>query len=267
MTLQTNPLASDGHNARDFELFPEGDGVLRDMRDDDHPTRLACWNASTLDLPENATSFGFVYSGEVILPSASGDLKIGPGSYFSIVGAASIRGSGRGIVVSRYGHRGFFQIGGPIEEVGRLCYIDGCTDSLLLAPILKGDPCLNLLHFPRGIDQTPHTHPSMRVGMIAKGAGVCVTHDRRIPLGPGDLFIIPAETLHSFATETSTMTVIAYHPDSDFGPTHEFHPMINRTMVDGVSASQLDTIRTREADALSSLGQGRLPDPRPANPM
>jgi hypothetical protein len=25
--------------------------------------------------------------------------------------------------------------------------------------------------------------------------------------------------------------VIAYHPDSDFGPTHENHPMVNRTIV------------------------------------
>ena len=41
------------------------------------------------------------------------------------------------------------------------------------------------------------------------------------------------------------MAVIAYHPDSDFGPTHEVHPMINRTIVDGVSARLIEKIRTR----------------------
>jgi hypothetical protein len=41
------------------------------------------------------------------------------------------------------------------------------------------------------------------------------------------------------------MTVIAYHPDSDFGATHEDHPMINRTMVDGISAAKIDEIRTQ----------------------
>ena len=40
--------------------------------------------------------------------------------------------------------------------------------------------------------------------------------------------------------------MIAFHPDSDFGPAPEDHPMINRTMVDGVSASRLDDIRTAD---------------------
>jgi hypothetical protein len=41
------------------------------------------------------------------------------------------------------------------------------------------------------------------------------------------------------------MRVVAYHPDSDFGPQDEDHPMINRTIVDGVSASKIDAIRTK----------------------
>jgi hypothetical protein len=52
---------------------------------------------------------------------------------------------------------GPFQVAGPVEEHGRVRYIDGCTDSLLNAPQLRGEPCLNHLHFPRGIDQTLHT--------------------------------------------------------------------------------------------------------------
>jgi hypothetical protein len=57
--------------------------------------------------------------------------------------------------------------------------------------------------------------------------------------------VIHANGLHSFATKDEPMRVIAYHPDSDFGPTHEDHPMINRTMVDGSPASLLAEIHTR----------------------
>jgi hypothetical protein len=52
-----------------------------------------------------------------------------------------------------------------------------------------------------------------------------------IPLSSGTLFVIGSGTLHSFHTAESPMVVLAYHPDSDFGPTHENHPMINRTII------------------------------------
>ena len=58
------------------------------------------------------------------------------------------------------------------------------------------------------------------------------------------MFRIPFEGNHKFRTFDSEMRVIAYHPDSDFGPQDEDHPMINRTMVDGVSANKIDKIRT-----------------------
>lgn len=108
-----------------------------------------------------------------------------------------------------------------------------------------GDSCLNLLYFPTGINQTLHTHPSMRVGMVIRGKGECITPEGIIDLVPGRVFIIPAEGHHGFRTAESEMSVIAYHPDSDFGPTHEFHPMINRTIVDGVSANAIEAIRTK----------------------
>ena len=50
---------------------------------------------------------------------------------------------------------------------------------------------------------------------------------------------------HSFDTKDKSMDVIAFHPDSDFGATDVVHPMINRTIVDGVSASAIDKIRTK----------------------
>ena len=219
-------------------------GLLEDMTADSFATRLHGFNGETLSLDSDATHFGFVFEGRTTVSADAGEFALPSGMYFSIPGNGKVSG-GRGIVMSRLGYRGFFQLGGPIEETGRLKYIDGCTDSLLVPPVMLGDPCLNLLYFPPGINQTQHTHPSMRVGMVVRGNGVCVTPRETIPLFAGQVFVIPAEGLHSFATKRSAMTVIAYHPDSDYGPTHENHPMINRTIVDGTSASLLAGIQTR----------------------
>ena len=129
--------------------------------------------------------------------------------------------------------RGLFQIGGPVEETGRLRYIDGCSDTLLIAPPMLGDPCLNLLHIPPGTHQTEHTHPSLRVGIVVDGAGVCRTPDGETPLTPGLVFAIRTDGRHSFHTEDTALRIVAWHPDSDFGPTHAQHPMLNRTLVNG----------------------------------
>jgi mannose-6-phosphate isomerase-like protein (cupin superfamily) len=228
-----------------FTSFAPAHGALLDMPDDAFPTRLSGWADGVLELPAGATHFGYVQEGVATVGCAAGRFDLAAGMYFAVPGNGTVSGRGTGIVIARYGYRGFFQLGGPVEETGRLNYIDGCTDSLLIPPILLGDPCLNLLCFPPGIDQTPHTHPSMRVGIVASGRGYCRTADELIPLRPGRIFVIHAQQLHSFATQDSPMRVIAYHPDSDFGATHEDHPMINRTIVNGKSASLLSAIRTR----------------------
>jgi quercetin dioxygenase-like cupin family protein len=147
-------------------------------------------------------------------------------------------------VISREGYKGFFHLGGPIEGKGRLRYIDGCTDSLLIPPVLRGDACFNLLYFPPSIQQTTHTHPSIRAGIVARGRGVCKTPQGDISLVAGMIFLLDPDAPHGFWTEQDSMTVIAYHPDSDFGPQHDDHPMLNRTIVDGTSARYRPDIQT-----------------------
>jgi hypothetical protein len=63
-------------------------------------------------------------------------------------------------------------------------------------------------------------------------------------LGKGEDGNLYPEGTHSFQTFSCHMDVIAFHPDSDFGATDIDHPMINKTFVEGVSASGLDDIRT-----------------------
>lgn len=120
-------------------------------------------------------------------------------------------------------------IGGPIEKKGRLNYINGCSDTLLISPTKLGEPCLNHLHFPKNIAQSMHYHPSFRFGIVASGTGVSVSEQGEIKLSPGDVFFIPENVNHKFNTTSNFLNVIAFHPDSDWGPTDEVHPMKNRT--------------------------------------
>jgi len=228
-----------------FQSFEWSNTTLFSVRDGDYPTDLSAWDDGVI-VPDGAgTHFGYVHSGQIQLNCESGQFGINAGMYFCVPGACQIEGHGsRGIICSRSDYRGFFQIGGPVEHSGRLRYIDGCSDSLLIPPVVCGDPCLNLLHIPPGTAQTQHTHPSLRAGIIASGEGVCRTPGQTFTLSMGTIFVIPAETVHSFHTTESELRVIAWHPDSDTGPSHDDHPMVNRTMVNGISASQIPEIRT-----------------------
>lgn len=124
---------------------------------------------------------------------------------------------------------------GWVESEGRLSYIDGCTDSLLIYPPRQGDPSLNLLHFPPGIEQTRHLHPSIRVGCVIAGEGISDVwaegQVKSVDLKPGALFCLEENEIHRFRTAESSMTVIAWHPDGDWGPTDHNHTMLNRTYI------------------------------------
>lgn len=211
-----------------FTPFKLQHGLLADLRGDQFPTLFSAWVHDALTLRSGGTHFGFVQAGPAELSCGAGTFRIRSGMYFAVPGEMQI-GGGNGVVITRLGHHGFFHLGGPIEDTGRLRYIDGCTDSLLIPPIIKGDPCLNLLDLPPKTRQSAHTHSSLRLGLVIRGRGSCHTAEQRIPLAPGLPFLIRAEGIHCFHTEDEPLLVLAYHPDSDFGPTHEDHPMINRT--------------------------------------
>jgi quercetin dioxygenase-like cupin family protein len=206
-------------------------------------------NGSPIELTMAGTLFGFVWEGALKIQAEDAEHEISQLRYFSIPyrTRAVLRGNARGFAVLRLGYFGLTAVGGPVEDKGRLKYIDGCSDTLLISPTLKGDPCFNLLHFPAGINQTKHTHPTIRAGLIHTGRGVCLTEIGAEELKPGKMFILYPEAIHAFSTEGSKgMNLTVFHPDSDFGPTHEEHPMLNRTIVDGVSARHLAEIRTQD---------------------
>ncbi|MDQ2686978.1 MAG: cupin domain-containing protein [Armatimonadota bacterium] len=218
-----------------------------DLSGDAFPSQIQGWNDGPINLLDGATHYGIVTHGEGLLTDAESQYPLRAGMFFVLPGAGRIGGRGSaGLVISRHDYAGLWQIGGPPEARGRLRYIDGCSDTLLVCPPLVGEPCLNFLHIPPGTHQTAHTHPSFRAGVILRGRGECRTPDGTFALAPGLGWFIPAAAPHSFHTEGDFLDVIAFHPDSDFGPSHDDHPMTNKTIVNGVPASQIAAIRTTQ---------------------
>jgi mannose-6-phosphate isomerase-like protein (cupin superfamily) len=183
-----------------------------------------------LELDPGQTHFGVIASGNARIVDKYGELELSEGMYFC-VNDGEIHGTSiaAAILVISVHTTGLRQFGGPVEETGRLKYVSGCSDTLLLSPPRRGDPCLNHLHIPAKIIQTTHYHPSDRVGIILRGGGVCRADGRAYELRPGLAWHIPAELDHNFESDANGLDVITWHPDSDFGPTDEDHPMINRT--------------------------------------
>ena len=192
---------------------------------------------------QNTTCYGITTVSGCIV-TRFGEFKLLPGMYFSVAGPCVFT-SAAGVMIERRGYLGLNTIGGPVENKGRLAYIDGCTDTLLIGPPVKGDPCFNLLHFPANTNQTMHTHPSLRCGITLAGRGVARFPDGEVALLPGDCWFLETGGQHAFYTTDSELLVSAWHPDTDTGPHRDDHPMLNKTMVDGVSAKDLPAIRTR----------------------
>lgn len=182
--------------------------------------------------------FGFSY-GHGSITTRRGTVDLSPGQYFSIFVDDSCQpkfhSDDKLLLVCCLGFKCQDSFGW-IEKQGRLSYIDGCTDSLLIYPPRLGDPSMNLLHFPPGIDQTRHLHPSIRIGCVVSGEGYSdVWEDGKVQtnrLRTGDHFCLNENELHRFRTDVDhSMTVIAWHPDGDWGPTDQNHAMLNRTYI------------------------------------
>ena len=207
------------------------------------PSIVRLWGSQPMAVAGPGTHIGFVTQGPTELSCVAGRFTLQAGMYFRVPGEFHLRG-GTGILSTRSDDSGLFCLGGPIEHTGRLRYIDGCSDTLLISPVVCGDPCLNLLHIPPHTRQTAHIHPTLRAGVIVTGTGQCRTPLGSTDLHPGLAFVIPPDCEPSFHTSDDSLLVVAWHPDSDTGPTHDDHPMVNRTIVDGVPASQISEIRT-----------------------
>ena len=218
-----------------MHIIENGQGGVVGREDSMYPSRLTVLESQGADF-SGETVYGYVVSG--ILKCGNDDIKAGrffslPVKYSETLHLFAI---GRTVLFSRKGFLGQ-EVVGMVEKEGRVSYIDGCTDSVLVLPPRLGDACLNSLHFPKGILQTFHTHPSIRLGVVAAGSGKAWVKKHAnaepevLPLKQGDAFCLDTNRIHRFSTDDKEMVIVAYHPDSDWGPTDTVHPMINRTYI------------------------------------
>jgi mannose-6-phosphate isomerase-like protein (cupin superfamily) len=212
--------------------------------DTTHAIRATLTIGEPTILDAEASHYIVVCDGEFQVSQSNCVYRLHAGFFGSFPGFASIEGSGRALILSNIGYRSPTLAGGPIEDHGRLRYVDGCTASLLLPPPVRGEPCLNFMHLPRHISQTMHTHPSLRAGVILSGNGQCETLTGILKFHQGTTFFIPPNIPHSFQSESEPLRIAIFHPDSDSGPTHTDHTMLNRTFIQGESARFKSKIHT-----------------------
>jgi quercetin dioxygenase-like cupin family protein len=116
--------------------------------------------------------------------------------------------------------------------MGNLSYMDGGTNTTSVNPGRLGDPVINYVHFPAGMKQTLHTHPSHRVGMVLKGRGLVELDNGDFELNQGDVFFMQRNVLHNFMCPFNEDVVLfVFAPDSGTGPTDEVNPLKIRTYV------------------------------------
>lgn len=116
--------------------------------------------------------------------------------------------------------------------MGNLSYIDGGTNTTAVNPGRLGDPVINYVHFPAGMRQTLHTHPSHRVGVVLKGSGLVELDNSEFSLKQGDAFFLQRNVLHNFMCPYNEDVVLfVFAPDSGTGPTDEVNPLKIRTYV------------------------------------
>lgn len=116
---------------------------------------------------------------------------------------------------------------------GNLSYMDGGTNTTAVNPGRLGLPVVNYVHFPDGMEQTLHTHPSQRIGLILSGKGLVeLNKDVKFAIKQGDCFVMERNVLHNFmCNRGEDVTLFVFSPDSGTGPTDEVNPLKVRTYV------------------------------------
>jgi|DEB0MinimDraft_6_1074348.scaffolds.fasta_scaffold02358_11 quercetin dioxygenase-like cupin family protein len=116
---------------------------------------------------------------------------------------------------------------------GNLSYMDGGTNTTAVNPGRLGLPVINYVHFPKGMQQTLHTHPSQRIGLILSGSGqIELDNNEVFPINRGDVWVMERNVLHNFmCNKGEDVTLFVFAPDSGTGPTDEVNPLKVRTYV------------------------------------
>lgn len=240
MSLRSSISVDDG-----MSVFPMNQDHEIDFSDSIASLKIASCSGG-MKLADGASHFIIAFGAALEVNTGEEREHLRPECFGVFSGPAVLEGDGRALVVSMDNYACPRLKGGPVEQEGRLRYVDGCSATILLSPPVKGEPCFNFMHLPGKIAQTMHTHESVRIGLILSGEGICETPAKTFDFTAGTVFIIPPNTQHSFQSPNGTLRIVIFHPDSDTGPTHDDHTMLNSTFISGVSAKEIEDIRTLE---------------------
>ena len=116
---------------------------------------------------------------------------------------------------------------------GNLSYMDGGTNTTAVNPGRLGLPVINYVHFPAGMKQTLHTHPSQRIGLVLSGKGeIELDRGEKFAIKEGNCWVMERNVLHNFmCNKGEDVTLFIFSPDSGTGPTDEINPLKVRTYV------------------------------------
>lgn len=200
--------------------FKNGD--LFDLSNTQFPSKVYAFDGmDAIYYHQNCSYYGYVFEGSVTIKYKKEDFTVKKGMYFSLPKELNIQGEGKAFIIEHYDHSCFFQIGGPVEEKGRIECEYNRSNSLLIAPTELHQPCLNLLQIHKNQENLPfHTHQEYRIGMVVEGFGYFATNDNRIPLEKGEIFILPANLAHRLEApkNSENFLIISYHPKSQVNP-------------------------------------------------
>ena len=155
-----------------------------------YPSVLTAVRKNTNVENSHGTVFGYVVNGSILIRSKGiKSAELTEGNYFSSPDKLNVEFDGEGllVVIQRIGYHGMNTMG-MREKSCRLAYIDGCSDTILVMPPRLGNPVYNHLHFPFGVNKSQHTHPTIRMGIIADGEGVAYGPDWEIKMTKGGVF-------------------------------------------------------------------------------
>lgn len=193
-------------------------GLLRDLEHTAHPSRVRGFVGAALPLADEGTHFGVLFAGVAKIRAPQGGFPLVAGMWFSLPSGGTLVGHGEGVVATRLGWRGLFQVGGPMEPLGRLDQPDGCSHTVLVAPPGPGDPWLGHVHVPSGTRQRRQAWDRLRVGLVLRGHGICeVDGQGERDLHPGLVFVIEPLRAHALTTGEASLDVAIYDPEAS-GP-------------------------------------------------
>lgn len=164
------------------------------------------------------------------------------GMYFRAPSVEVVHGAG--ILMQKTGFDAQTLIGGPDDGRGRLRWINGVRYSLLVPPMKSGDPCLELISFPRNHFGSLITFAFPFIAVVRDGEGEIQTEDRNYRVEWGNQISIPPNYPHRYVTTPrAPLQLVVFQTVTGESFDDGRNPLVEATIYKGQSAQDVDEIR------------------------